>query len=84
MKDVALTAALVFSSALWLTVHAALALGLVRQLKPRWQALWLIVPACVWLAPYWGFRNNLRFRSTLWCVSLAVYLATLALTLRST
>ena len=63
--------ALVGSFALLVTMHVAIAAGLTRK-PPRWRGLLaLLVPP---LAPYWGMRERMRRRTSLWVVSLMVYI----------
>jgi hypothetical protein len=54
------------------TAHIALAFGLAAR-PPRWHGLvaLLVVP----LAPYWGYRENMRARAVLWAGALATYAA---------
>jgi hypothetical protein len=64
-------AALLGSFALLVTVHVALAAGLFCR-APRWRgALALLLPP---LAPYWGMRERMRVRTSLWLGSLMVYI----------
>jgi hypothetical protein len=66
-------AALVGSFALLVTVHVALAAGLVKR-PPRWRGpVALLVPP---LAPYWGMRERMRVRTSLWLGALMVYIVT--------
>jgi hypothetical protein len=74
-KDALLAVTLITSSALFLTNHAALAVGLARQHQPRWHVSFVLLPVTAWLAPYWGLRAGLRVRSVLWILSASVYLA---------
>ena len=63
--------ALVGSFALFLTVHVALAAGLVRRV-PRWRApVALLFPP---LAAYWGMRERMRLRTSLWLGAAMVYI----------
>lgn len=63
--------ALVGSFALLVTVHLALAAGLLVR-APRWRAaIALLVPP---LAPYWGMQERMRIRTALWLGALAVYI----------
>ncbi len=66
--DVVLTVAVWLAFASFVTVHVALAAGLIAR-KPRWQGAvsLVIVP----LAPVFGFSQRLRVRSVLW-IALAV------------
>ena len=68
--DIAIVVALLGSFALLLTVHVALAIGLLLR-RPRWRGpLALVVPP---LAPYWGISAKMRIRSGLWIGALALY-----------
>jgi hypothetical protein len=69
--ELAVLLLLIFSFALLVTAHVALAVGLALR-RPRWRGLLaLVVPP---LAPYWGMEERMRLRSLLWVGSLAVYL----------
>jgi hypothetical protein len=77
-RDAILAAVLILSATVFLTNHALLAIGLIRLHRPRWQVWFLLLPLSVWLAPYWGFREGLPWKSRIWIVSALVYLAALA------
>jgi hypothetical protein len=63
--------ALVGSFALLVTVHVALAAGLLLR-SPRWRApIAFLVPP---LAPYWGMQEGMRVRTALWLSALGVYI----------
>jgi hypothetical protein len=69
--DLAVMLALVGSFALLVTMHVAIAAGLTLK-PPRWRGLLaLLVPP---LAPYWGMRERMRRRTSLWVGSLIVYI----------
>lgn len=74
MKDKAALATLVLAFATLVTVHVFLAGRLVRA-RPRWHGLLaLVIPP---LAPIYGFRQGWRRSSTLWLVSVIVYVIAL-------
>jgi hypothetical protein len=73
--DTAIVTLLVGSFATLVTVHLALAVGLVRR-RPHWRgAAALVVPP---LAPYWGFRVGMRKRVIVWLAALSLYAVSLA------
>jgi hypothetical protein len=74
--------ALIVCSALWVTLHGALAYGLTRRSPLGVKLLWLLFPPLAWLAPYWGFRHRLRWWSLAWIGCGAVYLGLVVLALR--
>jgi hypothetical protein len=68
--DLAIVITLVGAFALLVSVHVALAVGLVLR-KPHWRgAVALIVPP---LAPYWGLESGMRVRGVAWLVAVALY-----------
>ncbi len=70
--DIFLMAILVISFAAAVTAHVTLILGLGAR-PPRWRALIaFVVPV---LAPYWGFRERMVVRSSIWILALLVYVA---------
>ena len=70
---------LVGSFGLLITTHVALTAGLVGR-RPWWQVLLaLLVPP---LAPVWGVRHRLVWRTVLWLVSLLTYTSALLASLR--
>jgi len=72
--DTVIVTLLVGSFAALITVHLALAAGLVRR-RPHWQgAAALVLPP---LAPYWGFRVGMRRRAIAWVAALCVYAVSL-------
>ena len=72
--DTVIVALLVGSFATLVTVHLALAAGLVRR-RPHWRgAAALLLPP---LAPYWGFRVGMRKRVIVWVAALSVYAVSL-------
>jgi hypothetical protein len=77
VSAVAVSVALLVSFGLWVTLHCALAYGLIRRTGKRWQLLWLLLPPAMWLAPYWGFQHRLPGLATLWIVSFSAYLGLL-------
>ena len=70
MKDMVTVGGLIVGFALLATVHVALVWGLVFR-KPRWRALvaFVLPPA----APFFGFKEKMRVRSTIWIVAAVVY-----------
>lgn len=82
MSAVVVSIALLVAFGLWVTLHCALAYGLVRRSDLRWQLLWLLLPPTAWLAPYWGFRYRLRWSALLWLVTFAAYVGLLVTGLR--
>jgi hypothetical protein len=77
VSAIVVSVALLTCFGLWVTLHCALAYRLVRRTDKRWQLLWLLLPPVAWLAPYWGFRSNLRALSVSWLVCCAAYLTLL-------
>jgi len=79
MKDSIAIGGLVFAFAALITVHVAIALGLLFRL-PRWRAGGgaLLPP----LAPYWALRVGMPRRGWLWIASVALYACFLALAAR--
>ena len=68
--DLAIVITLVGAFGLLVSVHVALAAGLIAR-KPRWRGpVALLVPP---LAPYWGLGAGMRARSVLWLLALALY-----------
>jgi len=61
---------LVIAFALLLTAHLTLVAGLARCPR-RWRAV--VALAAPPLAPYWGYRERMRGRASLWIASAAVY-----------
>jgi hypothetical protein len=73
--DLFVTLLVILSFATLATAHVWIVVGLVTR-QPRWRApIALVVPP---LAPYWGFRENMRARAVVWTAALAVYALTLA------
>ena len=68
---------LLTSFALWLTSHLSLAWGIARRHSPRWHGLVVLLPVVAWLAPYWGFREGMALRASIWCLSLGAYIISL-------
>jgi len=70
---------LVLAFAGLVTAHLALALGL-SQRSPRWRGVvGLLLPP---LAPWWGWRGEMRLRSGLWVASALIYVIALVGALR--
>lgn len=69
--DTVVLAALILAFAVWVTVHVALAIGLVRR-SPRWRGPLALV--CPPLAPYWGMETGMKRRSGVWLLALCVYI----------
>lgn len=71
-------AVLLLAFATLVTAHVVLAASIARR-KPWWRgAVALVV---VPLAPWWGWREGMRGRSTLWIAAALVYGASLGLSL---
>ena len=68
---------LLLSFATWVTMHLALAWGLLAHKQPRWHGLVVLVPVAAWLAPYWGFRLGMKRRVVVWLSSLIAYVIAL-------
>lgn len=72
MSDLGSMVAVALTFALLVTAHAAILVSLALR-SPRWRAaLAFIVPP---LAPYWGFEEKMRVRSSLWIAGLVLYVA---------
>jgi hypothetical protein len=69
-RDLALTLALSAALAAWVTVHVALAVGLLRR-PPRWRGVVAFFVAPV--APFLGFAAKLRVRSVMWLAFAIAY-----------
>jgi len=70
--DTALVIAIVVSFATLVTAHVALAMGLLTR-TPRIRALLaLLLPP---LAPYYGAREKMWIRTTVWTLALVTYVA---------
>ena len=79
-RDAVALALLVVAFATLVTVHVMLVAGLATH-APRWRgAVALVVPP---LAPWWGWRTRLRFRTALWIGAAAIYGALLVFALRA-
>jgi hypothetical protein len=76
-RDVAILSILVVAFATLLTSHVTLALGLARRTDPRRALVAFIVAP---LAPWWGWRENMRVRGALWVAAAVVYAGALWLT----
>jgi hypothetical protein len=64
------TVALLLAFATLVTVHVTLVVGLVAR-EPRWRALAAaVVPP---LAPFWGVREGMWVRATLWVAAAVAY-----------
>jgi len=74
--------ALILCSALWVTLHGALAYGLIRRSPLGARLFWLLVPPLAWLAPYWGYRHHLRWLSSAWVLCGTAYLVLLVVATR--
>ena len=72
--DFAMFAALVVAFATLLTAHVTLAIGLGRRV-PRWRAPIALVAAP--LAPWWGWRGQMRIRCIVCIVAAVAYASTL-------
>lgn len=70
MKDIVVVALMIVGFAFLLTVHVAIAFGLVKQ-RPRWHALLaFFVPP---LAPWFALRQQMRKRGFMWIGGAVVY-----------
>ncbi len=78
-RDEAVSLALVLAFASLVTAHVALVAGLARR-RPRWRSA--VALAVVLLAPWWGWREGMRWRWTAWVVSAGAYVALLWLAAR--
>lgn len=79
MRDSLSIVGLVVAFATFVTVHLAIAVGLVFRF-PRWRApVALVVPP---LAAYWALRGGMRVRGALWLGSLLLYAVFLGLASR--
>jgi hypothetical protein len=64
------TVALLLAFATLVTAHVTLVVGLVAR-EPRWRALAAaVVPP---LAPFWGVREGMPVRATLWVAGAVAY-----------
>lgn len=65
-----LVAAVVLAFASLVTAHLAIVVGLLGR-PPRWRApaALLLAP----LAPFWAWRERMRFRAGVWAAGLVVY-----------
>src|SRR5690606_27351986 len=70
VKDIVVVGLVVLAFAVLLTVHVAIAFGLLGR-RPRWRGLvaLLVVP----LAPFWAWRERMRVRAGLWAAAALVY-----------
>lgn len=69
-RDLVVTFGVSMASAVWVTDHVALCVGL-RRLGPAWVAAvgFIVAP----LAPLLGFRARFWLRSALWIASAGAY-----------
>jgi hypothetical protein len=68
--DIVVMLTIAGSFAVLVTVHVALAYGLLVR-RPWWRGpLALVVPP---LAPWWGLEEGMRVRSALWLTAVCVY-----------
>jgi hypothetical protein len=75
IRDALHAGVLVLAFATLVTAHITLVLGLLRR-PPWWRGVvGLLLPP---LAPWWGWRGNMRVRSGLWVAAAVVYLSALA------
>jgi hypothetical protein len=73
VRDAVIVTLLVLGFALLVTAHVALCGFLVLRAKPRWRGLAaFVVPP---LAPWWGLREGRTLTTSLWIVSLLLYLS---------
>lgn len=70
MKDAVLFGVLVISFAAFVTAHVSIVGALVVR-PPRWRAL--VATVALPFAPWWAWRENLRFRSVVWMSSVCLY-----------
>jgi hypothetical protein len=76
MSDRVVVGLLVVAFALWVTVHLTLAFGLGRRVSIGRGMAALVVPP---LAPYWGFRERMWIRGSLWALLAVTYCVALFL-----
>ncbi len=70
MSDTVIVVVAVVTFAVLITAHVTLVIGLALR-EPRWRAaVAFVVPP---LAPYWGFRENMRGRAIVWGAAFVVY-----------
>jgi hypothetical protein len=69
-RDAIVAVAVVLAFAALVTAHAALVASLAGR-APRWRALAALVVAP--LAPYWGWREGMRWRARLWVGAALAY-----------
>jgi hypothetical protein len=71
VRDIALLSVTLLAFALLVTVHFAIAFGLLQR-PPRSRAFlaFVVVP----LAPYFALRERMTFRAVAWIVSALAYL----------
>ena len=82
MSAIVASVALLVCSALWVTLHGALAYRLIRRSPLGVRLLWLLVPPLAWLAPYWGFQHRLHGLSITWVLCALSYATLLLVALR--
>jgi hypothetical protein len=70
VRDIVLLSVTVLAFALLVTVHCAIAFGLLQH-RPRSRALLAFVVAP--LAPYFALRERMTFRAVAWIVSALAY-----------
>jgi len=69
-SDVVKVAAVVLAFAAWVTVHVALAAGLMARKHWGKGFASLVVPV---LAPYWGIREGMNARAAAWVGLVVAY-----------
>jgi hypothetical protein len=69
-RDAIVAAAVVLAFAALVAAHVAIVASLARC-SPRWRALAALVAAP--LAPYWGWREGMRWRARVWVVAALAY-----------
>jgi len=78
-RDAVVLAVMLVAFAALVTAHVTLAIGLARR-SPRWRAPIALVIAP--LAPWWGWRERMRIRGSIWVVAALAYAGALLLARR--
>ena len=79
MGDYVVLGGVIVAFAVWVTVHVTLAVGIGRRLSfGRGLVAFVVVP----LAPYWGFRERMWIRGSLWALAAVGYAVALFLGMR--
>jgi hypothetical protein len=74
MRDGLHVGVLLTAFAALVTMHVTLTIGLLRR-SPWWRAPvgFIVAP----IAPWWGWREKMRVRSSVWGVAGVIYIAAL-------